>query len=111
MPIEPPDPLVPQDLIDAVSSPAMRWVDGHLVDTSDNDTPYFLAVLDGRWTLKEPGAGTYSISEASFATIDGATAPQSDGSYTGPDTLRYSLHPTTTSGVPWAVATPVPRSA
>ncbi len=112
MPIEPPDPLVPQDLIDFCSSPAVRWADGHLVDTSDNDTPYFLAVLDGAWVRKEAeSADTYKISEDSFETLDGARDPQPDGQYTGPDSIPYSLHPTNRRGALWAVADVVPRSA
>lgn len=108
MPIEPPDPLTPQAFLDAVSNPALRWANNHVIDTADNDKPYFFAVLDGAWFLKESSSeDTYAISEASFATLVGAKDPQPDGEYTAASGSRWSLHPSRG----WAVATPVPRSA
>lgn len=109
-PIEPPDPLIPLDLLAAVSRPTVRWEDNHLVDTTDGGRVLSFALADSTWSLKVDGG--YAIDQRSYETLVGARDPRPDGTYTAASGAHYSLQPTSREGgEKWAVAVRAPFAA
>lgn len=109
MPIEPPDPLITQNLLDAVSQPSIAWDDDHLIDVP-TQTPLYLTVVEHVWEVTENPTIAVQVSKPSFDTLAGARALE-DGTYVGVDCVTYVLAQETLDGAPWAVSVPVSQAA
>lgn len=116
MPIEPPDPLLPLDLLATVNDPDTSWDADHVIDSSVSPARHLYLHVEtstagSKWKLTSDPTGYAHITEADFATLIGARDPQPDGTYTADDGTLYSLHLTPGTSAAWAVATRHDKSA